>query len=84
MMLLVVEWNYVYSLPREMFMEIYMVYLFYFYSICIALAYGVMSQMYDSDCTGTISFIEHNDAASHLVGYESRRHGIAIAIAFAL
>jgi len=57
---------------------------FSFYGICIALAYGVMSQTYDFDCTGIVSFIGHNDAASHLVGYESRRHGIAIAIAIAI
>jgi hypothetical protein len=35
MMLSVVEWIDVYSLPRDMLMEIYMVYLF-LYGICIA------------------------------------------------
>ena len=51
----------------------------------IALAYGVMSRTYGSDRTGTTSFIGHNDAASYLVGYEGRRHGIALhGIAFAL
>ena len=40
-------------------------------SYCIALAYGVMSWTYGSNCTGTTSFIGHNDAASYL-GYEGR------------
>jgi len=31
-----------------------------------------MSRTYGSDCTGTISFIGHNDAASYHVGYEGR------------
>ena len=44
----------------------------------IALAYGVMSRTYGSDRTGTSSFIGHNDAASYLVGYEGRRHDIAL------
>jgi len=42
-----------------------------------SLAYGVMSLL-SSDRTGTASFI---DAASYLVGYEGRRHGICIAYA---
>jgi len=37
------------------------------------MAFGVMSQTYGCDRTGTVSFI---DAASYLVGYEGRRHGI--------
>jgi len=48
----------------------------------IALAYGVMSRTYGSDRTGTASFIGHNDAASYLVGYEGRRHGIALVLCF--
>ena len=46
---------------------------------CIALpymAFGVMSRTYCCDRTGIASFIGHNDAASYLVGYEGRRHGI--------
>ena len=43
-----------------------------------SLAYGVMSLL-SSDRTGTASFI---DAASYLVGYEGRRHGICNAYAF--
>jgi len=37
------------------------------------MAFGVMSQSYGCDRTGIASFI---DAASYLVGYEGRRHGI--------
>jgi len=37
-----------------------------------------MSRTYNSDRTGTASFIGHNDAASYLVEYEGRRHGIAL------
>ena len=48
----------------------------------IALAYGVMSRTYGSDRTGTASFIRHNDATSYLVGYEGRRHGIALVLCF--
>ena len=46
-----------------------------------ALAYGVMSPLASCDCTGTVSFIGHNDAASYLVGNEGRGHGICIAYA---
>jgi len=46
-----------------------------------SLAYGVMTPLDSSDRTGIASFIGHNDAASYLVGYEGRRHGICIAYA---
>ena len=50
----------------------------------IALAYGVMSRTYGSHRTGTSSFIGYNDAALYLVGYECRRHGIALHCDFEL
>ena len=37
-----------------------------------------MSRTYNSDRTGIASFIGHNDAASYLVEYEGRRHGMAL------
>lgn len=50
---------------------------------CIMLhciAFGVMSQTYCCDCTGTTSFIGHNDAASYLHGYEGRSSYASICI----
>ena len=86
---MLVKWSEAYSLSREMLVDIYTVCLYFIWHLhCIsfiALAYGVMSRTYGSDRTGTTLFIGHNDAASYLVGYEGRRHGIALhGIAFAL
>ena len=79
---MLVKWSEAYSLSREMLVDIYTVCLYFIWHLhCIsfiALAYGVMSRTYGSDRTGTTSFIGHNDAASYLVEYEGRRHGIAL------
>ena len=70
---MLVKWSEAYSLSREMLVDIYTVCLYFIWHLhCIsfiALAYGVISQTYGSDRTGTTSFIGHNDAASYLVGY---------------
>ena len=49
-------------------------------AFCIPLAFGVMSQTYGSDRTGTSLFIGHNDAVSYLVGYEDRSSYTSICI----
>jgi hypothetical protein len=81
---MLIQWNMVCCLYGETLMMLYVVYLS-FYNIALhlipALAYGVMSPLASHDRTGTSSFIRHNDAASYLVGYEGRRHGICIAYA---
>ena len=68
------EWG-LFSTRRDAYGHIY-IYMVYLFFIChlhcisfIALAYGVMSRTYGSDRTGITSFIEHNNAASYLVGY---------------
>jgi len=43
---------------------------------CIGI-WSYVANLY-SDHAGTISFIGHNDVASYLVGYEGKRHGIAL------
>ena len=68
MMLMLVQWNKASCPHGEMLMALHHMH---------SLAYGVMSLL-SSDRTGTASFI---DAASYLVGYEGRRHGICIAYA---
>ena len=48
------------------------IYIMALHTLLHCMAFGVISQTYGCDHTGTTSFIGHNVAASYLVGYEGR------------
>ena len=80
-------WNDVYSLPREMLMEIYMVYLFSLYGTCIA-SHSLHWHM-ELCCESMVPTIpvQHRLLGIMmqlhiLLGYEGRWHGIAFALWF--